>query len=255
MLDVTYRQMHNVPKRQSLHAFSLIELLAAIAIIAILAALLINGINAIRIRTDRTASASNLRQIGQAITLYANDHGGALPDVQGTAASVNTYWWSYVSTYLGAPEAADSWGDLIKIPVLRSPYQSEKIAEYTGMGWLGRAPSFAMNYCLGRSIANPLSLEGNPIRLSQIPSPSETLLASEAGFSSSSMSAMLTPVYMRAAAREIRGDGLEETGGAIQGVSHMLWVDGHVTSTDDVRKYTHSPYTRGEVKDIWSPGL
>lgn len=60
-------------------AFTLIEILTVIAVIAILAAILLPAMGSIRERANETKSASNLRQIGVAMQLYAQNNNGLLP--------------------------------------------------------------------------------------------------------------------------------------------------------------------------------
>ncbi|MBV6459228.1 MAG: hypothetical protein HONBIEJF_02373 [Fimbriimonadaceae bacterium] len=57
-------------------AFTLIELLVVIAIIAILAAILFPVFSQAKVASKKTASVSNLRQIGFAIMMYAEDNSG-----------------------------------------------------------------------------------------------------------------------------------------------------------------------------------
>ncbi len=64
---------------KSPHAFTLLELLVVISIIAVLAALLVVSVKKITQTSQRAACASNMRQIGSAIYLYAGDHNGELP--------------------------------------------------------------------------------------------------------------------------------------------------------------------------------
>jgi prepilin-type processing-associated H-X9-DG protein len=60
-------------------AFTLIEVLLTFAVIAVLAALLIPVTSQMNGYAARTKSISNLRQIGVAARLYANDHNQQLP--------------------------------------------------------------------------------------------------------------------------------------------------------------------------------
>jgi prepilin-type N-terminal cleavage/methylation domain-containing protein len=60
-------------------AFTLVELLVVLGVLAILAALSLGGLSKIGGLSDRSKAASNMRQIGTGITLFATDNDGKLP--------------------------------------------------------------------------------------------------------------------------------------------------------------------------------
>ncbi len=96
--------MLNIHK-SSPSGFTLIELLVVIAIIAILAAILFPVFSQARDKAYQTQCLSNLKQIGLAFHMYANDYDEMLP---------NVYNWTYGWHTMTSPPLTKLWmADLV----------------------------------------------------------------------------------------------------------------------------------------------
>jgi len=141
--------------------FTLIELLVVIAIIAILAAILFPVFSRAREQARKTQCLSNLKQIGNAMLMYAQDWDETLPlGMPGCVAPTAKQWWSLIYPYtknaaiLHYPSATNNWTNNINpgancggtpsctevLPGIM-PGQGDFISYGNAIGVLGAMPS------------------------------------------------------------------------------------------------------------------
>lgn len=162
---------------QFLRGFSLVEILVVIVIIAVLAVLIIPAANRMVASAHTAKCASNLKQLGVGITLYAGDHNGSLPPgqdqtyVNGQQTGIkqfNNSFSSWPYQYIQEPPYVyytqpngSSWSGPGQLGIFFCPADRNTVRSATY--WI-----YAYNYCLfviyrnGQPVAYPGDTTGNP---------------------------------------------------------------------------------------------
>ncbi len=85
--------------------FTLIELLVVIAILALLLAIIVPAMRKVKMQAQRVVSQNNMRQIGIAISLYADDNSGFFPLTTHIESDEEKTWIYTLAPYLGDVDA------------------------------------------------------------------------------------------------------------------------------------------------------
>jgi len=101
------KRLYRMRRDRGRRAFTLLELLAVIFVIAIVTAIMLPTMNRTHCGSNRVKCGSNMRQIGQAIMLYANENKGNYPRTFYTAGAPLVFSSDVTDT----ADARDPFGD------------------------------------------------------------------------------------------------------------------------------------------------
>ena len=158
--------------KHSAKGFSLVELMVVISIIVILISFILPSVQAVKENVDTVKCAAKLKQIHQAMTVWAWEHGKKFPSSrQGKWDSWVGWGWNDQSKNIIKPNQGHLWSymnknsDAYLCPTFVGLYKAStdlrygrnkepaftySMNEYVGNGWMGKPP---LNYV--ETIPNP----------------------------------------------------------------------------------------------------
>lgn len=213
--------------RAHCRAFSLVELLVVIGIVAMLVGILLPTLRSMREQAASTRCQANLRQLIQAMQLYATANDGWCPPAQWSGRD-----WD-LDVIAGVVEPGFLWWGRVDFAIQQCP-------SFDGRGWGNNDPFTGYNYntsYLGRGEGElPAS---QPARLAAVRSPSRTAAFADAA----GVTPLVANKYMRAPAdaqTDPQGDRISDTmrNAGTQAFRHrgrcnVAFVDGHVEGLAD----------------------
>lgn len=203
--------------------FTLIELLTVIAIVGILAAIIIPVVGKVRQTAMRSECTSNLRQIGAATALFANDNKGFYPRAFTVINNQQVFWRELVvrGGYLGKPDrgmttiyAQDQWRPTHFNVLICKAHRNAVPITNPAHEWL--RPTYSMN----GTLADGQVATWRP-RIENLPSPSRLAYVGDGPEPSGSFGVEMNPAFWSGWSRP-------DAARAHNGVANILFFDGHV---------------------------
>lgn len=233
--------MSSRPSQARRRGFTLVELLVVIGIIALLIAILLPSLNGARRAAASVKCASNLRQIGLAMRMYAERYGDHLPYLFITPQKdewgneVGVFWWQRLMLEGDLPGYRTSTASVTVCPADDDPYRPFVLPGEEDLA----LSSYGLNSWMTiREGVNPWGSppdgrddwNGEPYpKFSKIKNAAEKILVADNRHGETLLSDRpntqpVTPDawHLIDWPRHGKGDG--------RGMVNVLWADGHVTS-------------------------
>lgn len=234
-------------RHKSLRAFTLVELLVVIGIIALLISILLPALNKARESAERTVCLSNLRSIGQGLSMYINSNKGKIMSATYPAA-----WYRMlmadVNTSVNATAYLDSQA-VFFCPRDEPPHNGDSITypgryDYALNSGL-QAISYGMTFGVDADLNGPTFASVTP-SLNQFRDPAGSILIAEAYWPDQNHGvAFVHPYYIARPQPSQYGQLAVRHGDAC----NVLWVDLHASSGIAPDK------NRREESIYWANGL
>jgi len=212
--------MLRMSRRTPKSGFTLIELLVVIAIIAILAAILFPVFAQAREKARQSACASNCRQIGLALMMYAQDYDDVLV-MRYYGQNGNLTWKDVMAPYLKNT-------DIYRCPSNPAARRPDALGRYAG-GYAMWLPDINLSAAIGNGMAYPQPLAG-------VANPSSSLIILEHSYVFSDTGPYLQ--YNEPAKDPSALPGPSEwNSGHDVAAGNIIYLDGHAKYTRLIRTF------------------